>query len=160
MWFWCYCGSYLFQKYSSLQTWSLNNICKVAIPGQILARQCSWRAVKLFHRLHSPHHQPGRFNNSTTRSTAAKWKTTANFGITDISFIFLFFDSKPGSCQPICGISSAKAALVCSFRASGKKRRRLGCRSIMRTRGCAVQTKGITLIQINALKHKIEDWVA
>ena len=67
MWFWCYCGSYLFQKYSSLQSWSLNNICKVAIPGQILARQCSWRAVKLFHRLHSPHHQPGRFNDSTTR---------------------------------------------------------------------------------------------
>ena len=49
-----------------------------------------------------------------------------DFGITHISFIFLFFDSKSGNCQRICGIiiakksfSSAKAALVCSFRASG-----------------------------------------
>ena len=57
----------LFQKYSSLQSRSLNNICTVAIPGQILARQCSWRAVRLSNRLHSPHRQPGRFNNSTTR---------------------------------------------------------------------------------------------
>ena len=85
-------------------------------------------------------------------STAAKWKTTAEFGITHISFIFLFFDSRPGSCQPICGIiiankncSSAKAALVCSFRASGKNRRHLGCHNVMRSRGCAVQKKGITL---------------
>ena len=36
--FWCYGGSYLFQKYSSLHSRSLNNICTVAIPGQILAR--------------------------------------------------------------------------------------------------------------------------
>ena len=70
-----------------------------------------------------------------------------------ISFIFLFFDRKPGSCHLICGIiivnksfSSAKAALVCSFRASGKNRRHLGCRNIVRSRGCAVQNKGITLI--------------
>ena len=35
---WCYDGSYLFQKYSSLHSRSLNNICTVAIPGQILAR--------------------------------------------------------------------------------------------------------------------------
>ena len=37
-WFWCYGGSYLFQKYSSLHSRSLNNICTVAIPGEILAR--------------------------------------------------------------------------------------------------------------------------
>ena len=37
-WFWCYGGSYLFQKYSSLHSRSLNNICTVAILGQILAR--------------------------------------------------------------------------------------------------------------------------
>ena len=74
------------------------------------------------------------------------------FGNTHFSFIFLFFDSKPGSCQPICGIiianksfSSAKAALVCSFRASGKNRRHLGCGNVMHSRGCAVQNKGITL---------------
>ena len=48
---------------------SLNNICTVAIPGQIVARQCSWKAVNLSHRLQSPHSkpQPGHFNNSTTR---------------------------------------------------------------------------------------------
>ena len=83
---------------------------------------------------------------------AAKWKTTAAFEITHISFIFLFFDNKPGGCRPICGIiianksfSSAKAALVCSFRASEKNRRQLGCGNVMRSRGCAVQNKGITL---------------
>ena len=69
-WF-LYGGSYLLQKYSSLHSRSLNNICTVAIPGQILARLwCSWRAVKLFHRLHSPQNpkpQPGHFNNSPTR---------------------------------------------------------------------------------------------
>ena len=44
---------------------------------------------------------------------------------------------KTESCQPIYGIvianksfSSAKAALVCSFRASGKNRRHLGCRNV------------------------------
>ena len=37
-WFWCFGGSYLFQKYSSLHSRRLNNICTVAIPGQILAR--------------------------------------------------------------------------------------------------------------------------
>ena len=75
-----------------------------------------------------------------------------DFGITHISFIFLFFDSKPESCQPICGIiianksfSSAKAALVRSFRASGKNRRHLGCSIVMRSRGCAVQNKGSNL---------------
>jgi len=41
--------------------------------------------------------------------------------------------------------SSAKAALVCSFRASEKNRRHLGCGNVMRSRGCAVQNKGITL---------------
>ena len=55
MWFWCYGGSYLFHKYSSLHSRSLNNICTVAISGQILASCRSWRAVELFHRLHSPY---------------------------------------------------------------------------------------------------------
>ena len=89
---------------------------------------------------------------SLHNSTAAKWKTTADFGITHISFIFLFFNSKPGSCQPICGIiianksfSSARAALVSSFRASGKNRRHLGCSNVMRSKECSVQNKGITL---------------
>ena len=41
--------------------------------------------------------------------------------------------------------SSAKAALVCSFRATEKNRRHLGCGNVMRSRGCAVQNKGITL---------------
>ena len=50
-----------------------------------------------------------------------------NFHDMNIEKMQMFFDSKPGSFQPICGIiianksfSSAKAALVCSFRASGK----------------------------------------
>ena len=69
-WFWCYGRSYLFQKYSSLHPRSLNNICTIAIPGEILASWCSWRAVELSHRLHSPHNpkpKPAHFNNSTTR---------------------------------------------------------------------------------------------
>ena len=37
VWFWCYGGSYFLHKYSSLHSRSLNNICKVAIPGQIQA---------------------------------------------------------------------------------------------------------------------------
>ena len=37
-WFWCYGGSYLFQKYSSLHSRSLNNIFTAAIPVQILTR--------------------------------------------------------------------------------------------------------------------------
>ena len=59
-------------------------------------------------------------------------------------FFFLFFDSKPGGCQPICGIiianksfSSAKAALVCSFRASGRNCRHLGCGNVAML--CAVE---------------------
>ena len=59
---------------------------------------------------------------------------------------------KPGSYQPIGGIiiaskslSSPKAAFVCSFRGSGKNRRHLGCRSILRSRGSAVQNKEITV---------------
>ena len=74
------------------------------------------------------------------------------FGNTHFSFIFLFFDSKPASCQPICGIiianksfSSEKETLVCSFRPSGKNRRHLGCGNVMYSRGCAVQNKRITL---------------
>ena len=41
--------------------------------------------------------------------------------------------------------SSVKEALVYSFRASGKNRRHLGCGNVMRSRGCAVQNKEITL---------------
>ena len=89
-------------------------------------------------------------------------KNTADFGITHISFIFLFFDSKPGSCQPICGIiianksfSSAKAAFVRSFRPSGKNRRHLGCSIVMRRRGYAVQNKGITLICFSVIKESL-----
>ena len=38
VWFWCYDGSYLFQKYSSLHSRRLYSIRTVAIPGEILAR--------------------------------------------------------------------------------------------------------------------------
>ena len=49
-------GSYLFHKYSSLQTWSLNNICTVAILGQTLLE--SRRAVPQDSQPH-PKPQPG-----------------------------------------------------------------------------------------------------
>ena len=39
----------------------------------------------------------------------------------------------------------ALVALVCSFRANGKNRRHHGCRNVMRSKGRAVQNKGITL---------------
>ena len=55
-------------------------------------------------------------------------------------------------CEYYCGIiianrsfSFAKATLICSLRPSGKNHRHLGCRNVMRGRGCAVQKKGITL---------------
>ena len=89
-----------------------------------------------------------------------------------MNFIFLVFDKKKkkktGSCQPICGIiianksfSSAKAALVCSFRASGKNRRHLGCRNVMRSRGCAVQNKTIYLNKRNQLSTlpTVAQWI-
>ena len=95
-----------FQKYSSLHSRSLNNICTVAIPGQILTRWCSWRALELSHRLYSPHNpkpQPGHFNNSTTRRPRSEKPLQTSGSRTLIIFSF-FCDSKPGSCQPICGI--------------------------------------------------------
>ena len=95
--------------------------------------------------------KPGHFNNSTTRRPRSE-KPTADFEITHNSFIFLFFDSKTGICQPICGIiienktfTSAKAALVCSFCARRKNCCHLGCGNVMRSRGCAMENKGITL---------------
>ena len=61
-------------------------------------------------------------------------------------FIFDYF-AAPGFC-----LTPAQAALVCSFRASGKNRRHLGCHNVMRSRGCAVQNKGITLSHYTQLK--------
>ena len=60
----------LFQKCLPLHSRSLNNICTVVIPGQILARQCSWRSIELSNRLQNPHNSKpsrGDFNNSRTR---------------------------------------------------------------------------------------------
>ena len=82
-----------------------------------------------------------------------------------VSSTFATGCSKPGSCQPICGIisanksfSSAKAALFCSFRASGKNRRHLGCRSVMRSSGCAVQNKGITITLTKHYLNMFKRW--
>ena len=52
--------------------------------------------------------------------------------------------------------SSSKAALFCSFRASGKNGRHLGCHNVMRNRGCAVQNKGSTLNRIGRQLQPIE----
>ena len=141
-----------FQKYSSLHSRSLNNTCSdPRLDTGSLMQLESRRAV--------PQASQPPIIQSLSQDLliipqldGREVKTIADFGITHISFIFLFFDSKPGSCQPICGIiianksfSSAKAALVCSFRASGKNRRHLGCGNAMRSGGCAVQNKEITL---------------
>ena len=145
----CYGGSYLFDRYLSLHTRNSNSICRVVILAQTVFLLCSQRAVELPHRLHSPHPKPQRGHLILQLYGR---EVTADFRIRRIFFIFFFFDPRPGSCQPICGIlitnesfSSAKAALVCSSRASGKNCRHLGCRNVMRRRGCAVQNKGITL---------------
>ena len=52
----------------------------------------------------------------------------------------------------IKALALQKAALVCSFRASGKNCRHLGCGNVMRSRGCAVQNKGITLSGLASAK--------
>ena len=115
----------LFQKCLSLHSRSLNSICTVVIPGQILARQCSWRSIELSNRLQNPLIQSLRqeiliipeFDGRKVKNHC-KLRDHAHFS---------FFDSKPGSCLPICGIiitnksfSFAKAVLVCSFHTSGK----------------------------------------
>ena len=82
-----------------------------------------------------PSKASARTFNSTTRlpQTGNPLQTSRS---RTFFFIFLFFESRPGSCQPICGIlimnksfRSAKAALVCSFHASGKNGCHLGCRN-------------------------------
>ena len=78
-----------FRKYSSLHSRSLNNICTVAVAGQILARYCSWRAVELSHRLHISHNpkpQPGHFNNSTTRRPRSEKPLQTSGSRTFLSF--------------------------------------------------------------------------
>ena len=107
-------GSCLFDRYLSLHTRSLNSICKLVILAQKLFLLCSPRAVEPPHRLHSPHPKPQRGHLILQLEDSA-----ADFRMTHIFFIFLFFDSRPGSCKAICGIiisnksfSSAKAALV------------------------------------------------
>ena len=106
------------------------------------------------HRVRSMHSRSSLFSVvfMCLISPTQKLNLKRVFGNTHFSFIFLFFDSKPASCHPICGIiianksfSSAKETLVCSFRPSGKNRRHLGCGNVMHSRGCAVQNKGITL---------------
>ena len=106
------------------------------------------------HRVRSMHSRSSLFSVvfMCLISPTQKLNLKRVFGNTHFSFIFLFFDSKPASCQPICGIiianksfSSAKETLVCSFRPSGKNLRHLGCGNVMHSRGCAVQNKGITL---------------
>ena len=106
------------------------------------------------HRVRSMHSRSSLFSVvfMCLISPTQKLNLKRVFGNTHFSFIFLFFDTKPASCQPICGIiianksfSSAKETLVCSFRPSGKNRRHLERGNVMHSRGCAVQNKGITL---------------
>ena len=99
------------------------------------------------HRLHSPHNpkpQPGQFNNSTTgRPRSEKPLQTSG------SRTFLSFSSFSIANQEAVTRSAAlllrKAALACSFCATVKNRRHLGCRNVIRSRECAVQNKRISL---------------
>ena len=153
---------------STLGVWTTyvsNRLLTVAILGQTLSHSCSWRAAALSHRLHSPlpKPQPGHLIPQLDgRVVKNHWRLRDN---PHFFFIFLFFDSRLGSCQRICSIiianksfSSAKAALVCSFRASGKNRRHLGCRNIVCSRGSAAQNKGITWSQ-NLSSKLLREWV-
>ena len=82
---------------------------------------------------------------------ALKWKTTADFGITHISFIFLFSDSKPGSCQPIYGIiitiktfRSAKAALFVLFALVERTAAMLDVAMLCAVEGAQYKTRELT----------------
>ena len=112
----------------------------------------------------SPSKASARTSNSTD-STDAEVKNHCRLRDHPHFFhFFVFFDSRPGSCQRICGIiiankifSSAKAALICFFRAGGKNRRHLGCCNIVRSRASAEQNKGITLSQ-NLSSKLLKEW--
>ena len=131
----CYGGSYLFDRYLSLHTRNLNSICRVVILAQSLFLLCSRRAVELPHRLHSPRPKPQR-GHLILQLDGREVEIHCRLPDHAPFFISLFFESRPGSCQPICSIlitnksfRSAKAALVCSFQASGKNGRHLVCRN-------------------------------
>ena len=87
----CYGGSYLFDRYLSLHTRNLNSICIVVILAQTLFLLCSWRVVELPHRLHSPRPKPQR-GHLILQFDGREVEITADFQITHIFFIFLFFE--------------------------------------------------------------------
>ena len=106
------------------------------------------------HRLHSPHNpkpQPGHFNNSTTRRPRSEKPLQTSGSRTFLSFsCFSIANQETVSRSAsllvrIKALALQKRAFFVQFRASGKNRRHLGCPNIMRSRGCAVQNKGITL---------------
>ena len=68
MLFWCYGGSYLFDRYLSLHTRSLNSLCRLVILAQTVFLLCRQRAVEVPHRLHSPH-PPSKASARTFNST-------------------------------------------------------------------------------------------
>ena len=79
-------------------------------------------------------------------------------------FSFLFFDSRPGSCQPISlliankSFSSAKAALVSYFRVSGKNPRHLGCRNIIITQISQKLSDSAVILAIAVSKRFTQDF--
>ena len=111
------------------------------------------------HRLYSPHNpkpQPGHFNNSTTRRPRSEKPLQTSGSRTFLSFS-CFSIANQEAVSPsaallvrLKALAFQKRPFFCSFRASVKKRRHLGCPNIMRSRGCAVQNKGITLTHISA----------
>ena len=75
--------------------------------------------------------------------------------MTHIFLFFLFFETRQGSCPPICGIliTNKKLPLCKSgpylfFSRQRKNGCHLRCRNnVIRKKGCVVQNEGITLIQ-------------
>ena len=117
-------------------------------------------AVKLFHRLHSPHNpkpQPGHFNNSTTRRPRSEKPLQTSGSRTFLSFS-CFSIANQEAVSRSAALALQKRPLFVLFALVGRNVAVLDVAVLCAVEG--VQTKGITLIQINALKHKIEDWVA
>ena len=148
----------LFQKCLSLHSRSLNNICTVVIPGQILARQCSWRSIELSNRLQNPHNSkppPGDFNNSRTR-----WPQSEKPLQTSRSCTLFSIANQEAVCRSaalllrIKALALQKRSLFVLFTLAGRTRH-LGCSNIMRSTGYTVQNK--ELKNSNCIDEPVSD---
>ena len=99
---------------------------------------------------HNPKPQPGHFNNSTTRRPRSEKPVQTSASRTFLSFSCFSIANQEALSRSaalllrIKALALQKRPLFVLFAASGKNRRHLGCSNVMRSRGCAVQNKGIT----------------